>query len=495
MPTLAELRAATIKELGDGIHAFVKRDCAACTLVAPVLASLVRESVVQTVHSQDDLAFPEEVAAVAKVTDDTSLRRSYALDIETVPTLVRIENGEEVGRTFGWSIAEWSSFVHGDLMAEFGALPAWRPGCGSKNLDIGMPEKLAVTFGVSPVRSRRIELASAEDEHEAMYARGWSDGLPLVPPTEDRVLRMLAGTSRRADELVAVVPPDLVDCTVEKVAINAVMAGCKPEYLPVVLAAVNAACTSAFNAHGLLATTYFSGPVIVVNGPIARDIGINSGVNVFGQGNRANSTIGRALQLVIRNVGGGLPGGVDRATFGNPGKLGFCFAETETAGWGTLAEDRGIAPGVSALTLFAGEGPRGIVDQKSRTSDSLIRSFAACLRSVAHPKLPVGFDAILAISPEHLRTFLADGWDRARVREELLALLQLPGAEIIRGAGGIAEGVPEHLVGATMPKFRPDGLMLTHCGGDAGMFSMVIGGWVNGPEGSQATTVEIDHWR
>ena len=495
MPTIHALRSATINELGDGVHAFVKRDCAACSLVAPVLASLVHDGVVSSVYSQDDPTFPEAVAAIGVVGDDTSLRRSFSLDIETVPTLVRVKNGEEVGRTFGWNITEWASFLDRDLASEFGSLPSWRPGCGSKNLDIGMPEKLAITFEVTAIRSRHIELASAEDEHEAMYGRGWSDGLPLVPPTPERVLRMLAGTSRRPDDLVAIIPPDLVACTVEKVAINAVMAGCKPEYLPVVLAAVSAACTSTFNAHGLLATTYFSGPVVVVNGPIAADIGMNSGVNVFGQGNRANSTIGRALQLVIRNVGGGVPNGVDRATFGNPGKVGFSFAETETAGWGTLAEDRGIAKGVSALTLFAGEGPRGIVDQKSRTASSLIRSFAACLRTVAHPKLPVGFDAILAISPEHLRTFLADGWDRARVRNELLALLQLPGAEIIRGAGGIDEGVPEHLVNATIPKFRPDGLLLTHCGGDAGMFSMIIGGWVNGTEGSQATTVEIDPWR
>ncbi len=495
MSTLAALRAATIEELGDGVHAFVKRDCAACTLVGPVLGTLVKASAVQTVHSQDDATFPEDVASVGVVGDDTSLRRSFALDVETVPTLIRIENGIETGRTFGWSIAEWSTFLERDLTTDFSTLPPWRPGCGSKNLDIGMPEKLAITFGVTSVKSRRVEIASAEDEHEAMFVRGWSDGLPLIPPTEERVLRMLAGTSRRPDEIVAVAPPDLVDCTVEKVAINAVMAGCKPEYLPVVLAAVAGACSSEFNAHGLLATTYFSGPVIIVNGPIAADIGMNNGVNVFGQGNRANATIGRALQLVIRNVGGGTPGGVDRATFGNPGKVGFAFAEIETAGWGTLAEDRGIAHGVSALTLFAGEGPRGIVDQKSRTSASLIRSFAACLRTVAHPKLPLGFDAIVAISPEHLRTFVADGWDRARVRDELHALLQLPGAEIIRGAGGIDEGVPEHLVGATIPKFRPDGLLLTHCGGDAGMFSAIIGGWVNGTEGSQATTVEIDPWR
>src|SRR5947209_9271620 len=137
--------------------------------------------------------------------------------------------------------------------------------------------------------------------------------------------------------------------------------------------------------HGLLATTYFSGPMVIVNGPIAQAIGMNSGVNALGQGNRANATIGRALQLVIRNVGGGRPGGVDRATLGNPGKYTFCFAEDEEGSpWEALSVERGVAPGVSAVTLFAGEGPRGVVDQLSRSPESLARTFAACLRSVAH---------------------------------------------------------------------------------------------------------------
>ena len=495
MSTRTELRASSLAQLRDGLHAFVKRDCATCVVVAPVLADLVQRGVVHAVHSQDDPTFPEEVVAVGKVIDDTSLRLSFALEIETVPTIIGVKDGVEVERICGWSTEQWTALTGVDLAAAFPALPTWRPGCGSKNLDIGMPEVLAIRFGVTSVRSRRVELASAEDEHEAMYARGWSDGLPLIPPTEERVLRMLTGTSRRPDEVVAIVPPDLIECTVEKVAINAVMAGCRPEYLPVVLAAVEGACTSSFNAHGLLATTYFSGPVLVVNGPIAADIGMNNGVNAFGQGNRANATIGRALQLVIRNVGGGLPNGVDRATFGNPGKVGFCFSENEAAGWGSLANDRGAAPGTSSVTLFAGEGPRAIVDQKSRTADSLARSFAACLRTVGHPKLPVGFDAMLAISPEHLRTFRSEGWDRERVRTELLSHLQLPGAEIIRGAGGIDEGVAVEFAAHTLPKFRSGGLLLAHCGGDAGMFSAVIGGWVSGAEGSEPATVNIEPWR
>jgi hypothetical protein len=234
------------------------------------------------------------------------------------------------------------------------------------------------------------------------------------------------------------------------------------------------------------------GPVVVVNGPIRRAIGLNAGINVFGQGCRANVTIGRALQLVVRNVGGGRPGEVDRATFGNPGKIAFCFAEDEEGSpWEPLSADFGVPAGRSAVTLFPGEAPRSIVDQLSRDPESLARTFAACLRTVHHPKLPLVFDAILAVSPEHARVFREAGWDKARLVGRLHELLQLPGAEIVRGAGGIAEGVPEGLAGATLPKFRPGGLLVVHCGGRAGLFSSIIGGWANGATGSQPVTREI----
>src|SRR5258705_8633035 len=162
-----------------------------------------------------------------------------------------------------------------------------------------------------------------------MFERGLTDGLPVVPPTPERVMWMLTGTRRDPRDVVATVPPNLAPVTVEKVAVNAVMAGCKPEYLPWVIAALEAVCTDEFNIHGVLATTMPVGPVLICNGPGTRAIGMNSGVNVFGQGNRANSTIGRAVQLLVRNVGGGRPGEVDRAAHGNPGKVGFCFAEDE----------------------------------------------------------------------------------------------------------------------------------------------------------------------
>ncbi|MFQ5857122.1 MAG: thioredoxin family protein [Anaerolineae bacterium] len=480
-------KANFMTALPDGLIAVVKRDCPTCALVEPVLARLSSGETPLTVYTQDDPAFPRGATTVI---DDTSLECSYHLNIETVPTLIRVVDGREVARIVGWNRAEWQAFAG---VVDLGAdLPAHRPGCGSRSVEPGVAEQLAVRFGGAKLRARRIELAALEDDIEACFDRGWSDGLPVVPPTEARVLRMLEGTSRAPDEIVGVIPPDLVECTVEKVAINAVMAGCRPEYLPVVLAAVEAACDDDFCMHGVLATTYTVGPVVIVNGPITRAIGMNAGVNALGQGNRANATIGRALQLVIRNVGGGHPGGVDRATLGNPGKYTFCFAEGEAGSpWEPLSVERGFAPGTSTVTLFAGEGVRGIADQRSRTPESLARSFAACLRTVAHPKLPF-VDAFLVVSPEHGRVFRLAGWSKARLREEIENLLTLPGGELVRGAGDMAEGVPESMGEETMTKFRPGGLGIVHAGGTAGMFSAVIGGWLNsGPRGSQPVTREI----
>src|SRR5438132_2599287 len=385
--------------LPDGLVCFVKADCPTCQMVQPVLQQL-RAAVRLTVLTQDDLGCPAGVEPV----DDTSLELSYHHGIEIVPTLMKVESGKAVERLEGWDRAAWERLTG---LSDLGdGLPGFRPGCGSRTLDPGMPETLALRYDGSRMRSRRISLGTMEDEIEATFARGWSDGLPVVPPTPERVARMLGGTTRDPQEVVAIVPPDLVECTVEKVAVNALMAGCAPEYLPVVLAAVEAACTDEFNAHGLLCTTWFSGPLVIVNGPIAPAIGMNAKGNCLGQGNRANATIGRALQLVIRNVGGGRPGGVDRATLGNPGKYSFCFAEDEEGSpWEPLSVSRGFAPGTSTVTLFAGEGPRGVVDQLSRQPESLARSLAMALRSVAHPKLAMGFDAGLVVSPEHGRVF------------------------------------------------------------------------------------------
>jgi hypothetical protein len=474
-----------VTALPDGLVVIVKRECETCRMVTPVLAALAAGPGV-TVYTQDDPTFPDGLAPI----HDADLAVSWHTGIDTVPTLFRVADGVEVERTVGWSQAEWRRITGIDDLGD--GLPVMRPGCGSMSVDPDLVDELRARFDGGRLRARRIELAELDDEMEAMFARGFTDGLPVVPPTERRVLAMLEGTDRDPADVVAVVAPDLVPVTVEKVAINAVMAGCTPEYLPWVLTAVEAICTDEFNIHGVLATTMPVGPVIVCSGPGTRAIGMNAAGNALGQGNRANLTIGRAVQLVVRNVGGGRPGEVDRATHGNPGKISFCFAELEDSSpFGTLAGSRGVPDGVDALTVFAGEGPRCIVDQLSRDPESLASSFAVNLRTLHHPKLVLAFDVILVVGPEHARVFADAGWDRQRLLDELHARLQIHGSELVRGAGGIAEGLPEGFGELTLGKFRPDGILLAHAGGGAGLFSAMIGGWANGAIGSTPVTKEV----
>lgn len=486
--------------LPDGFVVICKEDCPTCTMIEPVLQQLGAHETPLTIFSQDNPQFP---SGMSQVHDDTSLEVSYRLDIETVPTLLRVEEGREVARIFGWSKFEWQTVTGIESLGS--ELPDMRPGCGSKSVEPGIAEELAVRFGDAVVGAREVRIGPQEDDIEACYDREWSDGLPVVPPTPERVVRMLAGTHRRPDDVVGIVPPNQVKVTVQKVAINAVMAGCKPEYLPVVLAAVEAACIDEFCMHGVSATTYFSSPVVIVNGPITKAIGMNSGINALGPGNRANATIGRALNLVIRNVGGSKPGGVDRSAMGNPGKYTFCFAENlDNSSWESLPNMVTTYNGASfrnpldanksTVTLFAGDGVQPVADQRSRVASSLAKSFALSLRSVCHPKLAMAADAMLLVSPEHSRTFEAAGWSKERLLSELTSLLQMPTPELVRGVDGIEEGVPSaNLRGLDLiPKFRPGGLLIARVGGTAGMFSGIVSGWAaSGPRGSQPVTVEI----
>jgi hypothetical protein len=471
----------------------VKKDCPTCALIEPVIHSLANnETLSLKVYVQDDPSFP---ADIEDVIDDSSLEYSYQQEIEVVPTLIRLSDGNdaqsEESRIYGWDQKQWQNFTG---IQELGAeLIDFKPGCGSKTQDPGMDEVLALRFGKQILQARAVELAEAEDIMEACFERGWSDGLPVVPPTPLRVMRMLNGSDRDAAEIIGKVPPDNVPCSIEKIAINAVMAGCKPEYFPMVIASVEAALQDRFCMHGLLCTTYFSSPVMVVSGPVAKQIGMNSGINALGQGNRANATIGRALQLIIRNVGGGVPGGIDRANMGNPGKYTYCFAEDESdENWASLAMDRGFDRADSVISLFAGDGLQPILDQQSRTPQSLAKSMAMSLRSVAHTKLFGMADAILVVCPEHRRVFREGGWDKEDLRKALYEELMSPGTDIVRGANDIAEGMPEKFKDKILNKFRDDGLHIVTTGGTAGMFSAIIGGWVaSGERGSQLVSTKL----
>ncbi|MBT6276370.1 MAG: thioredoxin [Chromatiales bacterium] len=452
--------------------ALVKRDCETCQLVVPVLATL-RSVHRLTIYSQDDPSFPE---ATGGAEDDRSLEHSWRHQVEVVPTLIRIDGGGEVGRVEGWDRAAWLELTELGILGD--ELPPYQPGCGSRTCELGMPERLSLRFGDLRLQSRRIEVPEEGDPIEIAFERGWSDGLPVVPPTELRVARMLSGTTRKPDEIVGLIPPDLAECTVEKVAINAVMAGCAPEYLPVVLAAVDAALAPEFSMHGLLATLWFSGPVVIVNGPLAKRVGMNSGGNALGQGNRANATIGRALQLLIRNVGGGRPGEIDRSVLGQPGKYTFCFAEDESdPGWMPLNVARGASPGDSSVTLFHGDGVQGVQGRMSRTPEGLCRTLAASLWVVGHPKTAGWAGAILVLGPDHHDIFKAAGWGRADVEAALRAALQRPGRDLVEGAQGMAEGIPRERADEMIDKFNEGYLLVVRAGGRGGAASAVIGGW------------------
>ncbi len=441
-------------------------------MVGDVLAEMAA-SVDLTIYSQDDTTFPEQTSGAQ---DDTALEQSWRYRIESVPTIIKIVNGREARRTDGWVRDEWRMLTGINTLGE--VLPPHRPGCGSMSQYPGMPEQLALRYGDIKLAARRIEVTDDQDAIEVSYDRSWSDGLPIVPPTDLRIARMLAATSRKPDEIIGDIPPNLISCSIEKVAINAVMAGCRPEYFPVVLATVEAALKPEFSMHGLLATLWYSGPVVIVNGPITRQIGMNSGGNALGQGNRANATIGRALQLLIRNVGGGIPGEIDRSVLGNPGKYTFCFAEDESdPDWQPLNIARGARPGSSSVTLFHGDGVQAAHTRDSRTPEEVCHSLAASLWSVGNPKVAMQNGAILVLCPDHYEIFKQAGWGRAQIEAQLHRALKRPREDLLAGAGGIAEGIDPNITETMIDKFNPGYLLVVRAGGEGGAMSAIIGGW------------------
>ena len=383
----------------DGVLIFAKRECETCQMVAQVIGQIA-DKMPTIVYTQDDPSFPSTVSAL----DDTSLESSYAFDVEAVPTVVRMKDGKEVARTFGWNRSDWEKLTGLKGLGE--GLPAMRPGCGSKSREPGVHDALRAKYSKLDFKSRQIRLGEWDDEIEACFDRGWSDGLPVVPPTDVRILRMLEGTSRKPDEIIGDVPPNLSPITVEKVAINAVMAGCKPEYMPVVLAALEAALDPLLHDARAALHHVFLRPDRGRQRPDRPSDRHELRHQCLGQGNRANATIGRALQLIIRNVGGGLPGEIDRAVLGGPGKYTFCFAEDEIdPTWMPLSVARGIAARQERRHAFPRRWHSGFIDQRSRTPEQLMKSLAMSLLAVGHPKLCEFTNAMLVLVPEHYAIF------------------------------------------------------------------------------------------
>ena len=268
--------------------------------------------------------------------------------------------------------------------------------------------------------SRFVEAPWEQEEFDAFCrSRAWSDGLPLVAPTEARVARMLAGTSRAPSHIVGAIAPSYAFATVERIAANAVMTGCDPRFLPVVIAALEATCDPVFNLQAVQTTTNPATPWIIVNGPLAASLEINGGINCLGQGSWANAAIGRAVRLVLQNIGGAVPGTMDQATHGQPGKFAFCCAENEAANpWEPLHVERGMTQGASAVTVVCATGTLN-VNSHTKNADELLRVFADTLAQPTSNDYWYSGAPFLIVSPEHAEILHRAGLSKADVKQRL----------------------------------------------------------------------------
>lgn len=519
--SLPDLDGAQIALPADrsALVCFIKEDCDTCNTAAPVLEALYKtfgntlDMALIGQSGDGNATYRNRHSMSIPVLDDRTCQTSFDWDIEIVPSVFWLEADGTIKQHFeGFVKGEWQTLA-ADVARETGSeaatidwdsLPDWRPGCGSKHLDPDIFERLSAAATGSPLQARQIEIASADDVSEFMFDQGFSDGLPLVPPTPERVMRMLGGTHRGAQDVVAVIPPHMGDATVEKIAINAVMAGCKPEYMPVIIAAIEAACTDEFNIHGVMATTMGATPVMVVNGPIREQIGMNAGLGALGTGNRANATIGRAVRLAIRNIGGAKPGETERSTLSNPMKFTMCFAEhEERSPWEPLHVERGFDKDDSVVTLFAMTGgPVHIVDQESRDPDQIAGSLGMGLEGVFLPKLRnVPIDALLVVCPEHIDTLTSQGeYSKKRLRDRMQEVTERPLRSMVANAESGA-GIPAAkaaemdaaMLETAVPKFAGDQYIhIVVAGSDAGKFSSAFHGWATGKIGSVSVSKKIE---
>ncbi len=320
---------------------------------------------------------------------------------------------------------------------------------------------------------------------EHYYAQGFSDGLPVAPPTPEKMEAMLAALGGEPELIECRVPPRWGNLTREVLAVNAVMAGCLPGYAPVVRAAMRALCDPHFNLNGVQATTHMACPLIVVNGPVRGEIGMNAGCNVFGSGNRANATIGRAVRMILLNVGGAWPGELDKSTLGHPGKYSYCIAENEEISpWAPYHVEKGYAPEDSTVFAIAAEPPHSVTNHISDDPEGILESICSAMSTIAHNNAVSSGSCAVIIGPEHAATIAAKGWGRNDVRSFLWMNTKNTFADVSFGHryGKVYNrNLPrwyKREPGARIPIVpSPDNIHLFVAGGEAGRFSAFIPGW------------------
>jgi hypothetical protein len=477
---------------GCALLLFVNEECPTSALAMRRLGPLCQEwdraGVSCTVVFEDPLEVAIRVARrhgwtgnVVSQPPPYQTSRSYGL--VSVPTAVLIDRQAQItGSVTGWdhsaiaSLIERAGTMTGTtLPIPEPAEPLRKPGCSSK---AALDPEIAAAMAAHP----------DADEMEEMFERGWTDGLPVVPPTEARVEKMLGNHDAR--ESLGPVPPAMGEATLERLATCAVLAGCRPEYFRVVVAAAKAALDSRFNVHGQAVTTQPAGQLIVVNGPVRHELGINSGMGALGPGNRANLTIGRALRLMIELTGGGMPGALDRSTLGHLGKIGFCIAEDEEVSpWTPLHVERGFAPEQSVVTLIGSDAPLSISDHRSRTPEDLAYILAwAAASSWSTNWWPLSDPSVFIICPEHAAMFRAHRWTKQRLREYMFEVVRKPAKDLRRGETTpyVHRSDPD----ADVHKWAsPAEIILLVAGGEAGRYSAVLGPCTG--MGSQIVSAEV----
>jgi len=490
---------------------FFETDCPTCQLALPYLNALAKNKTQVIGISQDDEAstdtFIRQMGIQYPVELDRGLKLSRAFDPQSVPTFYLLDEKGSIAQTLAGfdkpglnEIAQ--ALGHTAIAPDNDGAPAWKPGCGSRHLEpaadghsAGSSAPLLPRFG-NP--ASRIKLSDSEDVIEQCF-RLFGDALPVVPPTEERVAAMLKRTDLAPHTVIARVPPVYGEATVEKIAANAVMAGCKPEMMRVLIPLVRAVCDERFNAHGVQATTHFAAPLVLINGPVRNELGFWSQQNLFSNVARANSSVGRALQLILLNIGGARPDGIDMSAQGNAGKFSQCIAENEEENpWEPFHVERGFQRDESAVTLFAAEPPRGVSEHKAQRGDVLLRAICSALATVWSYRLCMNNEAMVVLCPEHARTLHRNGFSKNDVLQFLFENTGIPLRYYSETDGGEGTQFTAHYREITIQgepcyqKFRsPESIFIVVAGGTAGKFSSVLGSWAAGPAGSQLVTYPI----
>jgi hypothetical protein len=344
------------------------------------------------------------------------------------------------------------------------------------------------------IESKRYPVDDLSHAIEFCYQQGWTDGLPVVPPTERAVQAMLEAVGLEPRQQVAFITNRQVAVTAEKIAINAVMAGCLPEHMPVVVAAIEGIADPQWGYHGPATSTGGAAVLMIVNGPLAARLRFNSGDNLFGPGWRSNATVGRAVRLVMRNVIGTLPGALDRGTVGHPGKYSYVIAENEAESpWTPLHVERGFKPEQSTVTVMSAEGPHQFYNQLSSTAQGVLTSLCDDMKHHGSTNGQPQYCVVLA--GEHMRTIANDGWSKKDIQQFVYENTHNSVAHLKRAArlaGGVTPA-DETTMRPLVPS--PQDVLVLAAGGRAGAFSCYIPGWAGGKKSSQSITKLIQDRR